>query len=358
MYPFIDDAAVYIPVRLTMVIGEKSERILVGTELEIDMRLADNKSLNSKVYYDKERPIGSFLRDFDDAEDDDWKDAMFFLCEAIEKKGSPAWKRQVNAESRSELEEKALLILKRKYESNNPVWMYASLQMWFRYCVVNKKKLRRGEVLQASKELFNIYERLLYPIYGRTKGEIVAGEQLTREHALYAWTRHKKSTDMQVIVSYPSDRHETEYASTLYSLLGVKAYYAQKLGERNRLIALCDVCGKYFLTEDKRQRLCCDACQKVNAKARRKERRMNPGALELDRLNNRENKYWDTRIEKLKGDSSIPENRVEEALKARMAFRTEQKEKRKAKHAGTITAKDLRSWFIKQREIIDSYMDD
>jgi len=85
---------------------------------------------------------------------------------------------------------------------------------------------------------------------------------------------------------------------------------------------------------------------------------MVPGAVGLDRLNNRENKYWNTRIEKLKKDSSVPENRIEEALQARKAFRAEQKEKRRARKAGIVTENGLKEWFVKQREIIDSYMED
>lgn len=355
MYPFTrDDADIYIPIRLIMMIGEKSERIIVGNDVEVSKRL---RGFEAEVYYDKERMIGAFLRDFDDEADDDWKETMFFLCDAFEKKYDRGWKSNLKGESQKELEEKALQILRMKYDSENPVWMYVALQMWFQYLRACERKIRKKDVLEVSNALFNEYERLLYPIYGRTKSEIVTGEKLTSEHALYAWTRHKSGIDMQVIVSYPSDEINIEYACTLYSLLGIKAYYAEKMSEKDRTIAQCDICGKFFLTSDKRKRLCSEDCEKENAKINRAVRRDNPRNLELDRLQNKENRYWDSRVKKLEEDIAFPRDQLEKALEARRKFRAEQKEKRKERMAGAITFNELKIWFAKQRNIINSFFD-
>lgn len=146
------------------------------------------------------------------------------------------------------------------------------------------------------------------------------------------------------------------YACVCGSLLSMLPFYAHKLAEQKWYISRCGCCRGLFLAKNLKKALCSSVCERETAKANRRIRRQDSEKLELERLVNSENRYWDYRIGKIQ--QSVAENKFfDEAIAARTRFREQQRDEKLKLKAGQITLSNLKDWYRQQRDIVDEIMD-
>jgi len=341
-----------------LVIQEESERVLIGPIEEIENALMGRQA---NTYYDRVRTIGTFLFELNggnaneqDGEIERLVEMLLNLCDATEKMkstkrghpklGLPTKKYVQNAE----------IILKEKLDCDNAVIKYIVLKLWELYWEEEEKPKRYRD----SGKLYRRGSDLIYPLDKRTKNGIVEDneEQLTKESGLFNRTLHFSLQDAEIRMTYPNDKIRVQYAYVYGSVLGLLPFYADKLIRQKWHISRCGCCQNLFLAKNLKKAFCSRACERENAKVNRRMRRQNPEKLELERLVNRENRYWDYRIGKIQ--QSVAENKFfDEAIAARTRFREEQRDVKLKLKAGQITLSNLKDWYRQQRDIVDEIMD-
>lgn len=349
------DKEIYIPIHLAIVLKEDEERVLVGSEFDISSGIS---GASDELYFDKIRPLGSFLSDFQEDSEGEWFGVINELSDIIKARKSQLTKHQKREKNYfaflSEREADVLEILKRKYATNNPVNMYYSLSIWNEYLRRLEREVQRKEDIdKLAEEFFDLCMMLVRPLYDREKGDITENEELTERSAIYAWFKNKSPSDNRIVLQYP--KYADEYAMGIWTIHGLKNYYAEKMKCSKKYITRCANCGGIFLTKNTRQMLCCEECRKVNARKNQALQRKQEKYHKLETLSNRENRYWDIRIAKLK--KSQAGDVIEEGQRLREQFRAEQKQRKRDYKAGKMTFSTLSSWYTKQRDVIDEYIE-
>ena len=338
----------YMGICFALAIEDQEEKILIGSVIQIEKALIGR----GEVYYEMTRPIGRLLADYEEKDVAAWTEAIMLLQDAITmiSKKKP---RYFSPEmKRSECELVALEILRRKAAEENPIKKYIAFKIWEEYLLQCEK--RKG--LRDGDWYFRICTDLLYPIIRTTDNELRINEYLEKESEWFGGTLHHPIGQMAVTVVYPSDKIKREFAYTASSLLGVKNYYAEKALIKKQYIGECTICGRMFLTKNRMRLVCSSECGKENAKKNREIRHSNKEYGELIRLNNAENRYWDTRVQKIEEKFCDGDDRVIRVLKLREDFRAEQKGKKEQLSNGKITFVELKNWYREKRDAIDKFM--
>lgn len=340
-----------------VVIQEEKERIIIGALDEIEKALMGREA---DVYYDEVRPVGTFLIEMDGGEPqkrereiERWSEMIENYCDAIEKR-SPRQPGYPKLElPRKKYEENAEVIFREKFDEDSAVSKYVALKLRELYQREKEKKwsIRDPEFLHRCGGF------LIYPLLKRTDNiiEVYGDGQLTRESGLFKRTLHFPLRDAEIRVVYPNDRVGVSYAYVQGSLLSVLPFYADKLAGQKWHVSRCGCCGSLFLAKNIKKAFCSVNCEKENAKENRQRRRQEKDVLELERLINRENRYWDYRLNKVQ-QGAVEAALLEEMMLARKNFREMQKGKNRSFKEGRLTLSALDDWYRRQRDTIDEIL--
>lgn len=331
----------------------QQEWLLIGSSSAIRKAICGKRS--NDLLYERIRPMGAFLNDFND-EAMDLVEAMFALNNGFEwKKGGGKRKLEIKTQtglSGDEHEKFAQRMFESIWQGDNPTKKFVALRIWKEYsCLLDTTK--RGKFVDIrSNEFYDYCARYIYPFCMGEKWVADIDEPLKDNSPMYRLTRHKPEYDMQVVVVYPSDKNQYEYACVDYSLLGLKAYYRQKLMLNRWIVTECKVCNKIFLAKTFRRECCSKECEKKNAKSNRNIKRSNPENLLITQAYNRENNYWKHKLLKVREESVFSE--LEYMYRE---FKNQEKQERQAVRRGERTAKELSDWYQAQRRTLDTFLD-
>jgi len=343
-------------IAITLVNQGKAEWILVGTERDIYKKFRGDS--DATLYCEGVRQTGAFFTDFLDSEDNGiLMEIVDLLREAyIWRHGGRKKRHLIALETEltgGELEHRAKLLSDEIWSKENPTKNFVVLRIWKEYLKLCGIKTPKKYVDIREEEYYQYCFRYIYPFMSREKISITTGVRLQEDATIEKDTAHHPDADMRVMVFYPSDRVKCEYGYTDYSLLGLNAYYRQRLEGQNYIVAECKVCKKVFLAKNRKKEVCSATCADINAKLNRASRREDDKALEFDRSYNRENKYWDdnrARIEKRNPDA------LDGFEKLHTLFKIEEGSERKLVGEGKQSIKDLNDWYQKQRRALENYL--
>ena len=343
-------------IAITLVDQGRSEWLLAGTEREIYKKIRGDS--DATLYFECVRPVGTFFADFLDSEDNGTLlEIADLLREAyIWSQGGRKKNRLIALETEltgSELEHRAKQLSDEIWSKENLTKNFVILRIWKEYLLLCGIKTPKKYVDIREEEYYQYCFRYIYPFMSKEKTYITIGVRLQEDAAIEKDTVHHPDADMRVMVFYPSDKIKYEYGYTDYSLLGLKAYYRQRLETQNYIVAECKVCKKVFLAKSKKKELCSEECATINARTNRVSRREGNKALEFDRSYNREKKYWNDNRERIKKRNP---NALDELEKLYEKFREEEASERKLLREGKQSIEDLNNWYQKQRRVLENYL--
>ena len=116
---------------LTLDRKKMKERILNGEELQVRFRLQGEMDAN--MLCDTTRPLGTFLAEFEHDPDGEWN--RFGLAPLREALHSSRWKQPA-------LEQAAGEFLKTKFDTSDPLRMYAAFRIWNGYLLARESRNR------------------------------------------------------------------------------------------------------------------------------------------------------------------------------------------------------------------------
>lgn len=314
----------------------KMERVLVGTESDVHLRLEGNEVAN--VWYDRVRPMGTLLLEHDIQDRAWWCEKVFApYRNALQ---YPREQKQNEQRGWENLEDKlasdnavSVLCAHRtlslyypgKYGKRNAVWT----EMFGRRMLTLARhfgtKLLDDEYLYLDKILEHVSE--------------------TFEKRLY-----RDETDLKIW--YPWRECQQECVVAEESLLPLILYYLHRMDDWGLCFRICEVCGKIFVASSGHYCLCSDACE-------REQNRRNKRAYDMRNKGNKVEKIYQQirdRIRKMLNQLAERKDVSPDFLVAAEAqykvFRDEAK-LRKGKNGIKVEKEDYIDWLYEQEKYFE-----
>ena len=292
----------------------KTERVLIGTELNIRVRLEGNEDI--PVLFDRERPLGSLILDHD-SQDRGWWCAELF---------APFREALLSRKNRKKQEYACWNVLEKQLASENAISVFIAGRTLSYYCP--------GKNDWSNEQYAEALERNMLILTRSFKERILWEDSLKLEKImekiglLFRFTMMRSETDL--CIWYPWKNCGQECVVVQDSLLPLLMYYLRRLDDWGLCFRVCEVCGKYFVAESGHYCLCSTACEKV-------QNRLNKRAFNNRNKDNKPEQVYQQkrdRIRKLLNEfesrEDTSEEQTENAEKLYEAFRDEAKRKKKS----------------------------
>ena len=290
----------------------KRERVLVGTELNIRLRLEGNET--AEVLFDQERPLGTLFGDHD-AQDRDWwyVDVFSALRNAL-----------VEPKARKGHESTVMGKLQEKLGCDNAISVLVAGRALAYYCPVSSGA-RNERNAQRMVEKMQILTRS-FKTQLLNKDNLNLKKGMEQIGALCHETMWRFETDLRICLRWKKCSQECVMAED--SLVPLLLYYLRRLDDWGMCFRVCEVCGKIFVAENGHFCLCSTDCEKV-------QNRLNKRAFDKRNKDNRpEQFYQQTRdrirrmLNEFEGNENTTEEQKELAEKEYQAFRDEAKRRK------------------------------
>lgn len=227
---------------LTLNSKRMTERIVIGKEDEVRLLL---NGADGNVYYDKARPLGSLLFNFENDKHNDWRYQILTLQESYKLQYAFGSKRWDKAAPVSEF-------LTAKYNSGEPSAMFAAIRTWDEY--LNLYNKRQAAVI-LSDRLCMLYKP--FEVYGEYRP--------WQKEAANALANALPDGESQAEVWYPISKRPFETVVNSFSLLPIISYYLNMIEEWRLVFQKCKVCNIDFLAKNRHYEVCSEKCRKVQA---------------------------------------------------------------------------------------------
>lgn len=343
------DIQTSLNLKLVMMLDKKTERVLISSEVSAERRLSNYHA--EDVICDVTRPLGSFLIELERDTDYQWREAISCLQRAWEQRHSTVYiifgVNPTAEESVFKLEEKAQIILKSKWEKEDPVCKYVALKIWYYYLSIQFKSDPN-----LRNDIFRKCQDLISP-FTRDHNSPETGVRCLPDNELFRWPIVLNDDRYIIRVNKGQQQNSLEYIIADDSLVPLRLFYIEKLEKWQKSIIQCKCCGRYFIESNLRYKLCSQACRKEMELRNRKERLSNITTKEIDKLCNRENNYWYRRWKTANESGQWTEESLEQFQSRRFRFQDEKVKKRQQYDMGKITFSELCDWFREQRDVVD-----
>ena len=137
---------------LTLDRKKMKERILIGEELQVRFRLQGD--MDADVLCDTTRPLGTFLAEFEHDPDGEWN--RFGLAPLRDALHSNRWKQPA-------LEQAAGEFLKTKFDTGDPLRMYAAFRIWNGYLLA-REPAKRAEACDRFMDKMSHFTMTFQPV--------------------------------------------------------------------------------------------------------------------------------------------------------------------------------------------------
>lgn len=329
---------------LTLDKQKMKERILIGTDYEIQRRLKGDKDID--LFCDVTRPLGSFLIEFENGTLGDWNQSGISpLRNAL----------NTNCWAQPKLEQAASDFLTQKYLTGNPVSMYAAFRIWNDYLKAREPRDRKTAceyfVQKECRLITSFHEVSLLNLEDETG-------KAKKPELSHRYLSDVPQEDISLTLWFPDNRRNTECASIYASFYPLITYYLNRLNDWGLCFRKCKVCGKYFLAKSLRYELCSEKCKKAQALQNKREFDERARENNYDLLYKNECQNWRNKINKAKKTAGFPAARLEEMQTAFTAFKKEALQRKKAVKEKAASPKEFMDWLYQQSAIIVSFLPD
>lgn len=323
---------------LTLDRKKMKERILAGTEVEIRSRLKGDKGAD--VLFDMTRPLGSFLVDFEHDPDGEWN--RLGLAPLREALHSNRWKQPA-------LEQTAGTFLKTKFDTGDPLRMYAAFRIWNGYLVTR-------EYRERDKACERFMDKMgQFTMTFQQRSPLQFDSDTGKPQPFHISSRIFGSVPLQdtrLDLWFPDNRQMTECVTAYASLYPLITYYLNRLNDWGLCFRKCKICGRIFLAKSQRYELCSDKCRKQQALQNKREFDERARENNYDLLYKNECQNWRNKINKAKKTTGFPADRLEKLLAAFEVFKKEALQRKRAVKTGTASPKEFTDWLYQQSNVI------
>lgn len=323
---------------LTLDRKKMKERILAGTEVEIRSRLKGDKEAD--VLFDMTRPLGSFLVDFEHDPDGEWN--RLGLAPLREALHSNRWKQPA-------LEQTAGTFLKAKFDTGDPLRMYAAFRIWNGYLVTREYR-ERDKACESFMDKMGHFTMTF-----QQRSPLQFDSDTGRPQPFHISSRIFGSVPLQdtrLDLWFPDNRQLTECVTAYASLYPLITYYLNRLNDWGLCFRKCKICGRIFLAKSQRYELCSDKCRKAQALQNKREFDERARENNYDLLYKNECQNWRNKINKAKKTTGFPVDRLEKMLAAFEVFKKEALQRKRAVKTGTASPKEFTDWLYQQSNVI------
>lgn len=323
---------------LTLDKKKMKERILIGTEAEIRLRLSGHEETAGLL--DETRPLGTLIIEFEHDEDHRWNE--FGLMPLYNALHTNRWKQP-------ELEQTASGFLSEQYASGDPVRMYAAFRIWNDYLITREVRARNpaSEMFLKAESSLTLAFHTDSPLeYNEENGKPCRFD-LTRR----IW-RQIPSAALHLDLWYQDRQITTECISIHDSLYPLLIYYINRLLDWELNFCKCKVCGKIFLAKSLRYELCSEKCRKAQALQNKRDFDARARKNNYDLLYKNETQNWRYKIKVAKANPDFPPERLDEMLAVFEAFKEEAKRRKHAVKEKKSSPKEFSDWILGQSNVI------
>ena len=286
-----------------------------------------------ELFCDCTYDLGHLLQSFEYDSENRWTHAIDLLSSVL---------YETHHKKLNTFVEEAKNILLEKWNTNDPICRYVSLRIWQEYLT------GAGDFKKAMPNLIKAFSIPPQPLEPTRKA--------ISRHAPFLRLPYRLSIEEEQIKLWiPSDL-DFEGIVVENSLFPLKLYYQRFLNENHLKYSLCIVCGKVFLTNTNKQKLCSSTCETARKKLikARYDDKARANSLEVECK--RHYQFWYNRIKKAQGIPGFPQDRLEEMERAFAVYRKQSLEQ---KHLSMHTSKPIvtfRDWAYQQEHIILALM--
>ena len=305
-----------------------TERIVIGEPDQILLRLERSAG---NVYYDKVRPLGSMLINFEQDKDREWNINAYEVS-----------KTYPILFTTNKMKMKALQshikFLQDKISGNEPSAIYAAIHTWEEY--MNCYNLNHGaeQFIERTAALYRPFFR---------KNKLWEDENILQSI---------KPTDSQVELWYPAAKRPFECIVGFPSFIPLITYSLHKIEEWGFVFQKCKVCDSDFLARSRHYELCSDQCRKIKMSEAKKEFDERAKGDKLENFHESAYYHWYNRQRKLKRNKTTD---LEKIIVFNTAFDEYKKESKRLKaevKRGNMSLADFTSWLEQQKDVADDLM--
>lgn len=328
--------------KIALLLTPKTERILTGTENDIQSCLEGHPS--NERCRDITRPLGSLALSLAlcREQENDWREVLKKTDIAQEILSKP-----IHLKSPIEQERQAEEILRKKYATDNPLYQYAADRIWHEYWALRGKRDSKGynNLTEFAMNLVKPFEASLCK--AEPEERILIDHELVRQ--LNTTPSDGNVQNRPVLI----DGFQTEYILADNSFVPLLQYYQNYLDQHRAVCASCLNCRKLFASDTKKEKYCGDKC-KLSAKLTAKAKRENDKtAWNVEKLCRNADAKWNYKSRRIAQSGTWTEDELLQFRIAMDHYQDERKEKRAAYKQGKITIKELDDWLFSQPDRIN-----
>lgn len=287
------------------------------------------------IIIDRSFEVGHFLTMFEYDPEGQWDQAIFLLKEALRPK----------SRHKAQWEQAAKSLLLLKWQSEDPICQYASLRIWQEY-------LRQSEAfLGDMKKLTRVFSIPPSPQPLSTGAKISSRDPILRLPS-------QIDSDEDIIHIWAPNSLRIQFAVMEDSFVPLKLYYKNQLNAFGQKFRVCSVCGKIFLTDTLKKKVCSDSCARKRTqvtKARYDEKYRNDN---LETFAKAEYQYWYRRVNLARTTEGFPPDRLVQIEAAFSDYRKESLEQKNRARKSATPLKTFKAWAFAQEHIIVDLMGD
>ena len=324
--------------KLAVVIDKVYERVLIGDENSIKLRLAGEQA--AEVVCDITRPFGTSLLYMDYDQQEKWQKAISYLAQAQHIMTSPMIRQTVMGTPQT-YEKEAQKLLQEKYDTEDLLCRFVAMRIW--YCYWRIRGLQKSE---ESNAFLAWAKNMVRPFCAQINLE-ASRDRLTRENGIFRKTVETGEADGTSVTCMVSDG-STKYILIDDSLVPLERFYGERVEIWKKYLVECKVCGKLFMADSLKYTLCSGACKAKSQNETKSRRKNNPETAEIDKILAGANAHWNNRLTKIRKSPEWSEDRALQYRSAMDHFQMEKSKKRQAHKRGEITFNELRDWLLQQ----------
>lgn len=318
-----------IAIAVNLDLKKKKEHVIIGEFSSINRYIRGGEKNN--IFYDKIRPIGSFLLDIV-PKTIYLSDVRVNLCDSVYQKS------RVNISDIESL-----------YTEKNPLYKYLALRLWQEYMIA---------IDNAKNQDYDFFEKaedLTLPFMLHLIDEVLQWQKITSLNPMINMSYEYFKYPIQTLLVL-ENMQTTEYAASDFSIFPIVVYYLKMIYEKNKYFSNCKVCGKLFLAPDVGKTvMCSEKCKKEQQKLNKQKYEEKAKELSYEQTYRNDSMYWRNRINKAKklgaNDNFIRklEGKYSDFRKLSILIKKEVK-------LGERSHGEFATWLLLQRNVIDDLM--
>ena len=239
--------------------------------------------------------------------------------------------------------------MKTKFDTSDPLRMYAAFRIWNGYLLARESR-NRAEACERFMDKMSPFTMAF-----QQRSPLQFDSDTGRPQPFQISSRifgSVPAAETRLDLWYPDNRRTTECVAAYATFYPLITYYLNRLNDWGFFFRRCKVCGRVFLAKSQRYELCGDKCRKKQALQNKREFDERARENNYDLLYKNECQNWRNKINKAKRTAGFPADRLEEMLTAFEAFKKEALRRKKAVKERTASPKEFTDWLYQQSNII------